>query len=307
MTETAADARPIERSFRVDRSIDALATISLLWLGPTDPQMRVTDGAVLRATRTDAGPATVRLQVARTDVHATAWGPGAELALESVPGLIGVLDDPAPLVPRHAVVAELVRRAPGLRMTRTGRVLEALVPSILGQKVTGPEQRREHAALIRRFGEAAPGPFGLMLPPRPESLATLPYWAFHPLGIERRRADAIRAASAVAPRLEAIRVLTPDEAMRRLRSLPGIGPWTAAETMRLALGDPDAVSVGDYHLPQLICSTLAGEPDGDDRRMLELLEPYRGQRARVALLIERGAMWGKRRAPRARIRSIATI
>ena len=135
----------------------------------------------------------------------------------------------------------------------------------------------------------------------------MPYWAFHPLGVERRRADAIRAAAAVAPALERIRDLPSDEGRRRLLSVPGIGPWTAAETMRLALGDPDAVSVGDFHLPRLVGWALASERYADDARMLELLEPYRGQRARVVLLLEHGGIRVERHGPRLAPRSIAAI
>jgi 3-methyladenine DNA glycosylase/8-oxoguanine DNA glycosylase len=159
--------------------------------------------------------------------------------------------------------------------------------------------------VLRRFGEPAPGPFDLTLPPAPQTLAQTPYWAFHTLGLERRRADTIRAAAAIAPRLEEIRTMSPDEARRRLQSVPGVGPWTAAETMRLALGDPDAVSVGDYNLPKQVCWVLANELDGDDARMLELLEPYAGQRARVVLLIERSGLRPARRAPRYAPRQIA--
>jgi 3-methyladenine DNA glycosylase/8-oxoguanine DNA glycosylase len=183
--------------------------------------------------------------------------------------------------------------------------MDALVVAILAQKITGEEARRAHQALLLRFGEPAPGPFGLRVPPPPEKLAQLPYWAFHTIGVERRRADVIRAAAAVAPQLELISGLSHDDGERRLRSLSGVGPWTAAETMRIALGDPDALSVGDYHLPHLVCRTLAGEERGTDERMLELLEPYRGQRARVALLIEHQVGIQPRRAPRRRLRSIA--
>lgn len=271
--------------------------------------MRFVDGTVLRATRTVDGPASLRISLRSSgmEVVASAWGPGAVAALDLVPGLVGALDDADALVPRHPLVANLVHRNPGLRLARGGSVMEALVPSILAQKVTGPEARGAHHALLRRYGEAAPGPHGLRLPPPPEKIARLPYWAFHPLGVERRRADTIRAAAAVAPQLEQIARIPAAKRGQALMSLPGIGPWTAAETLRLALGDPDAVSVGDYHLPRLICSALAGERDGDDARMLELLEPYRGQRARVALLIERGGLRQQRFAPRMRARSIAAI
>jgi 3-methyladenine DNA glycosylase/8-oxoguanine DNA glycosylase len=299
----------LEGLFPIANGAHPLATISLLWQGYGDPQMRFEAGGVQRATHTVDGPASlhIRLSASRSEVIAAAWGPGAAAALELVPGLVGALDDASALVPRHPLVAGLVRRLPGLRLTRGGSIMETLVPSILAQKVTGPEARGAHHALLRRFGEPAPGPHGLRLPPPPAKLAALPYWAYHEFGIERRRADTIRAAAAVAPQLEAIATRPAVERADVLMSLPGIGPWTSAETLRLALGDPDAVSVGDYHLPRLICSALAGERDGDDARMLELLEPYRGQRARVALLIERSGVRQQRFAPRMRARSIAGI
>nr|MBA2556990.1 DNA-3-methyladenine glycosylase 2 family protein [Chloroflexota bacterium] len=202
----------------------------------------------------------------------------------------------------HALLATLQRRLPGLRMTRTGAMLEALVPAVIEQKVTGVEARRAYRRLVRAFGAPAPGPGDLLLPPEPSVLARLPYHAFHPLGLERRRAETIRAACAVAPALEQMLRLTPDQARRRLGLLPGVGPWTAAEATRTAMGDPDAVSVGDYHVPNLVCWALAGEPRGSDARMLELLEPYRGQRGRVVRLLElsgiRPPRYGPRQPPR---------
>jgi 3-methyladenine DNA glycosylase/8-oxoguanine DNA glycosylase len=296
---------PLEQVFTLANGANPLVTMSDLRLGPGDPQMRIAGSEVQRAMRTSAGLATLRMRVQHRSVAVTAWGPGAAAALELVPGLVGALDDATALEPRHALIAELARTNPGLRLTRSGSVMDALVVSILGQKITGEEQRRSWSDLLRRHGEPAPGPFGLRVLPPPEKLARLPYWVFHPLGVERRRADTIRAAAAVAPQLERIRGLSHEEGMRRLTSLPGIGAWTAAETMRLALGDPDAVSVGDYHLPHLVCWALAREARGTDERMLELLEPYRGQRGRVALLIEHGGLQQPRRAPRMRLRSIA--
>jgi 3-methyladenine DNA glycosylase/8-oxoguanine DNA glycosylase len=298
---------PQEHRFHLDGGADPMLTMPVLWQGLSDPQMRFENGAVLRATRTAAGPASLHIRVVGKEVVVRAWGPGAADALAAAPGMVGNTDDPSLLVPRHNLIAELARRLPGLRLARGGRVIEALVPSILGQKVTSLEARRAHRALLARYGEPAPGPLRLTLPPPPELLARLPYWAFHPLGIERRRAEVIRAAAAVAPRLEEIARLSPDTGMRRLMALPGVGPWTAAETMRLALADPDAVSVGDYHLPGLICWALASERGGTDERMLELLEPYRGQRGRVALLVEHGGLQRTRRGPRMAPRSIAAI
>jgi len=287
---------------------DPLLTMAPLWQGPRDPQMHVGRGTISRATRTSTGPASLELRVAGRHVEARAWGPGAGELLARLPGLIGDLDDPAPLRPRHQVVAQLIHRLPGLRMTRGVPLLEALMPAIVSQKVTGREAHRSLAALTARYGESAPGPLGLMLPPSAEILARLPYWAFHSLGIERRRADALRAAATAAPMLERSIEASPQRGFAALTSVPGIGPWTAAETIRLVRGDPDALSMGDYNLPRLVCSVLGGGTGPtDDRRMLEVLEPYRGQRARVVLLIETGGFRLPRRAPRFAARSIATI
>ena len=297
----------VERRFTLETGTDPALSTGALWWGPGDPQMKLGPTGMVRAMRLASGPATLELAWHGKRVAARAWGDGAGEALDLVPGLVGELDEAPPLGAHHPVIADLARRLPGLRLTRGAPVIEMLINSIIGQKVTGLEARRSQRMLFARLGEPAPGPHGLRLLPPPETLARTPYWAFHPLGLERRRADTIRAAAAIAPRLEQIRAMTPEDARRRLESVPGVGPWTAAETMRLALGDPDAISVGDYNLPRQVCWVLAGEPAGDDARMLELLAPYAGQRARVVLLIERSGLRPARRAPRYAPRQIARM
>jgi 3-methyladenine DNA glycosylase/8-oxoguanine DNA glycosylase len=277
--------------------------------GHRDPTLRLLADGALLALRTPDGPATLRLSASpRAEaLRADAWGRGADWALAHAPGFIGAEDEPERLVTAHPLVAELARRHPGVRLGRSSRVWEALLPAILEQKVTGDEARRAFAGIVRRYGEVAPGPLPpdgrrLFVPPPPETLAGLPYHAFHPFGVERRRADTIRRAAAVVGRLERLVERPFAEAEARLRAIPGVGAWTAAEVAVRAWGDPDAVSVGDFHVPNLVAWTLAGEPRGDDARMLELLEPFRGQRARVVRLLEisgiRPPAFGPRLAPR---------
>lgn len=297
----------MERRFTLWTGTDPGLSAGALWWGPGDPQMQLGPGRLARAMRLASGPATLEITWQGDQLVARAWGEGASEALELAPGLVGEHDDAPVLVAHHQIVGELARRMPGLRLTRGVPVLEVLVNSIIGQKVTGLEARRSQRMLLARLGEPAPGPHRLRLLPPPQKLSRIPYWAFHELGLERRRADTIRAAAAVAHRLEEIRHMSSDDGRRRLETVPGVGPWTAAETMRLALGDPDAVSVGDFHLPRLVCWVLAGERDGDDARMLELLAPYAGQRARVVLLIERSGLRPARRAPRYSPRQIARM
>ncbi len=286
--------------------LDLIRTLAPLRHGHRDPTIRLGGGDAWLAFRTPTGAAALRLvQESETTILATAWGDGGDMAVDSVPMLVGERDEPERLVARHSVVRELQRRHDGLRLPATRRVFDALLPSILEQKVTGTEAFRSYAALLRTHGQRAPGPTDLRLPPTPEQLATLPYWAFHPLGVERRRAEVVRHAARRAAWLDASR--DADEARRRLLSLPGVGAWTAAEVLRSAFGDPDAVSVGDFHIPSSVAWALAGEPRGTDERMLELLEPYVGQRGRVQRLLEVGGIRAPRYGPRLTPRSIATI
>jgi 3-methyladenine DNA glycosylase/8-oxoguanine DNA glycosylase len=275
--------------------------------------MRLLPGGALRATRTHGGPATLELHQVGNRIEAEAWGPGAEAALDAVPSLIGLEDDRAGFAPgHHPLIRDLARRHRGIRIGRSGAVLEALVPAVLEQKVTGTEAWRGFRGLVWRWGERAPGPHGLgprglRLQPTAAAIEAIPYHALHPLGIERRRADLVRRVASHAIRLEEIVRLPREAAEARLRAVPGIGPWTAAEVMLRALGDADAVSVGDFHLPNVVAYALAGETRGTDARMLELLEPWRGHRARVIRLLELSGVRPPAFGPRYAPRSIATI
>ena len=300
------------RELRLDGPVDVRLALRPLLRGNGDPTMRFErDGSIRRATRTAAGPATLLIRPFRDRVEAWAWGPGAEMVLDGLGALIGLEDDPGALTPRDPLVRELARRMPGVRLGRTGAVMEALVPAVLEQKVTGTEAWRGYRGLVRVYGEPAPGPGDLRLAPDARTIAALPYHAFHPLGVERRRADTVRRAAANAARLEATVATFASGAAATahatLRSIPGVGPWTAAEVALRAFGDPDAVSVGDFHLKHLVSFALAGEPRGTDERMLELLEPYAGQRGRVVRLLELSGMSPPRYGPRMPIRRIEAL
>jgi 3-methyladenine DNA glycosylase/8-oxoguanine DNA glycosylase len=279
-------------------------TLAPLRQGGTDLTGRHTaDGSTWRATRTPAGPGTGRYRprpgTATVDVEA--WGPGAQWLVEHAPQLLGVHDrvDGWPdLAARHPVLRRLARDHAGFRLGRSLAVYEALVPTILAQKVTGKEAKRSWRALVRRWGEPAPGPLPLVLPPPPDVLAGVGYQELHPLGVERKRAEAIRAVARHAGRLEEIVDLSRAEAARRLLAVPGIGAWTAAEVALIALGDSDAVSVGDFHIPTVVCFALAGERAGTDERMLELLAPFAPHRGRAIRLVESARLGPDRRGPR---------
>lgn len=297
------------RRIRSARPLDLRRTLWPVRRGGADPCLRLGPGGIWRATRTPEGPATEHLVLERDgSVLVETWGPGAEWLAERAPALIGELDDDAGFRPVHALLRELRRLHPGLRIGRSEAVFEAAAGTILEQKVQGADAWRSWRTLVRAVGEPAPGPMpGLFTPPAADRLAAMPYPAFHAHGVERRRADTVRRAAAHARRLEETVHIPLDLARGRLCALPGMGPWSAAEIAMVALGDADAVSVGDYHLPHVVSWALAGEPRGTDERMLELLEPYRGHRARVLRLLLTAGVAPPRRGPRLPLRDLARM
>jgi 3-methyladenine DNA glycosylase/8-oxoguanine DNA glycosylase len=296
-----------QTSLRIPYPLDLRLTFGPLWRGRGDPTMRIEGDEMRRATRTPEGPVALHLQLRSGYVEASAWGAGAEWILDRLPDLVGVRDDPSRLQAAHPRVRDLQRRLPGMRIGKTGAVVEALIPAVCEQKVTNREAWRAFRALVLGFSEPAPGPTSIWLPADPAVLAAQPYYSFHPCGIERRKAGVLRLACSQATRLEELSSLRPGEAARVLTSIPGVGVWTAAEVTGRALGDADAVPVGDFHLPHLVSWALEGRPRGDDTRMLDLLEPYRGQRGRVLRLLEAGVSRPPRRGPRMPQRFIERI
>jgi 3-methyladenine DNA glycosylase/8-oxoguanine DNA glycosylase len=295
------------RTLRPTRPLDLARTLRPVRRGGIDPCMRLWADECWRATRTPDGAATLHLRRIGGEIHAEAWGPGAGWALEAAPELLGLHDDDTGFEPGIPLLHDLARRFPGLRIGRTKAVAEALAPTIIEQKVTGSDARNAWTWLVRRLGEPAPGPLPLLLPPSPATLAATPSWVFHRANIERRRADTIVRTMARSRRLEETSAMPMADAYQRLQAFPGIGPWSAAEVAAVALGDPDAVSVGDYHLKNQVSWALAGEARGTDERMVELLEPWRGHRARVLRLLGAGGIHAPRRGARMPNRSIVRL
>jgi len=276
--------------------------LSILRRGGGDPTFCTDDDAtVWRGIRTPEGVATLRLRQHHDGVvHASAWGSGADWALDSVPAMLGASDDPSGFVAHHPAVADMHRRHVHWRIARTGLVMEALVPGIIEQKVTGQEAFAGFRMLVHRFGEQAPGPGAerrLWVQPSPETIRTIPSWDWLRMRIDPARSRAVVGAARVASSLERTIGLSGDAVDHRLRSLPGVGVWTSAEVRFRAHGDADAVSFGDYHVARNVGWAITGAVVDDDG-LADLLEPYRPHRYRVQRLVELSGAHRPRRGPR---------
>lgn len=272
---------------------------TLLFALPKSTRLaRVGDHECSFAHRTTSGAATVVVRRSQDKLLATVVGPGAEQAVESLPETLGLNDDPSVFTAGKGVMGDLHRRHRGLRLGHTGRIFDAVLPVVIGQRVTTDEANASYRRLVVATAEPAPGDHGLFLPPRPERLASMSYEDLHPFGLERRRAQMIIELARRARRLEEIVEMKRDDAMRRLGAIKGVGPWTTALVMATAWGDRDAVPTGDFHLPNTVAWVLANEPRATDERMLELLEPFRPLRRRAYLLIKLSGIHAPRFGPR---------
>jgi 3-methyladenine DNA glycosylase/8-oxoguanine DNA glycosylase len=285
---------PLVREWRPDWPCPVAQVLGTHRRGAGDPTFRRTSqGATWRGIRTPEGTATLKIEPLDSAgvVTATAWGSGAGWVLDSVPRMLGAYDDPTGFEPPEPL-RDAWRRNRNWRISASGLVMESLVPTIIEQKVTGMEAFAGFRQLVHRFGERAPGPpsepdpvVRLWIQPSPEELRQIPSWEWLRLHVDGGRSRPVQVVARVASSLERAGKESPEEFDRRLRTLPGIGVWTSAEVRSRALGDPDAVSFGDYHIARNVGYALTGAPV-DDEEMAVLLEPWAGHRHRVQRLVE---------------------
>ncbi len=313
---TVALMPAVQQAALAERTIDVGATLGWFRHGASDPTTwlrrfgRGAGGEFVRASLTPDGPGTARLRWSGrlgrdlTGLDVETWGAGGDWLRGRVPSMVGADDPGAPELeeaPDH-VVARSAREHRSRRIGSSGDLYHELLPTIIEQRITTGEAKRQWAGVCTDLGAVAPGPFaGLRLPPDPEVLARQPSWWFHPRGVERKRAEPLILIARHASKLRAWSQLPPAAAAERLRPLRGIGRWTIGSVLGPALGDPDAVPVGDFHIKHMVGWALAGEPRATDDRMLELLEPYAGQRGRVVALIKLAGLGAPKYGPRRRV------
>ena len=271
---------------------DLHATMSQQVLGHYDPTGRRTHGSFQKVQLDEDGrPLVWRFDETERGVRVRAGGSEAGRALSAFLAQLPLADGWGEFRPEDALLQRLVTLYGGLRLFRVPWAFDIAAGVVLQQRVRWSVAYNDFRRVACRWGTPTHGGMAF---PTARQLARVPTAAIEALNIDPRRA---RALSVLARREAAHPFLLYERDIGRMRQrllqLPGIGPWTANMVAGYAGGDPDAVPTGDLHLPSLVTSALAGEPEGTDERMLELLEPYRGHRFRVIRLLS----WGARRAP----------
>jgi endonuclease III len=261
-----------------------------------------------RATLTPCGPGSIAIDITPDgECHARAWGPGADWLRDRVPRLTARVTEFRPIDPRHQALSRALRQVGQLHLPASDTPYHEVLPAVLGQRITAAEALRQWSLLCERYGEPAPGPLHLQLPPTPTRLQRVPSWEFHRLGIEQQRARSLLTAARHARYIDDTRQLDGAGARDALMRLPGIGVWTAAVTIGVSHGDPDALPVGDFHVKNTVAWALNGQARGSDDEMLRTLEPYAGQRWQVVRTLELAGLGAPRFGARRPILDVARL
>jgi AraC family transcriptional regulator, regulatory protein of adaptative response / DNA-3-methyladenine glycosylase II len=171
------------------------------------------------------------------------------LVIRRVRALLDLDADPAAI---NAVLHGAFPQGDGLRVPGAMEGYELAVRAVLGQQITVAAARTLAQRLVDRFGEPVETPFPELtrLFPAPAVLAGAGGDALGQLGIVKQRQAAIVAlAMAVAERRVVLGASADVHAtVATLKTLPGIGDWTAQYIAMRALRWPDAFPAGDVAL-----------------------------------------------------------
>ncbi len=175
-------------------------------------------------------------------------------------------------------------REPGIRVPGAFDGFETAVRVILGQQVSLQGARTLAGRLIEAQGDPVetPWPEITRIFPSPTRIAALDASALSGLGIIGFRIRAILglASAVVQGRITLAPCPDPTPEMDALRSIPGIGEWTAQAIAMRALSWPDAFPHTDYGIQKAL-------NEKSPRRILEIAESWRPWRAYAAMALWR--------------------
>ncbi|MDX6647929.1 MAG: hypothetical protein QOK40_3656 [Miltoncostaeaceae bacterium] len=191
-----------------------------------------------------------------------------------------------PAVGAHdPVVARAMAAAPGLRPVLFHTPYEAAVWAILSQRTAMAQAASVRHRLGERFGQRLVlAGRELQAFPLPEELLAAPELP----GVPAVKAAWLRgiAEAALEGRLDAdrLRALQPDEARAELRTIAGIGPFSADLILLRGCGTTDVLSQHEPRLRRIVAASYGIDPD-DDEALVAVAEGWRPYRTWVSVLL----------------------
>ncbi len=178
-------------------------------------------------------------------------------------------------------LAPLILQRPGLRIPGAWDGFELAMRAVLGQQITVLGAIRLAGRLVEAYGERLATPQGNLTHvfPLPRALARAHLAS---LGMPANRAATLSAVASAAladPDLLGAH-LSLDEAIRRLRSIRGVGEWTAQYIALRQLREPDAFPAADIGLQRALADGGGRRPNAEE--LLSIAEKWRPWRAYAA-------------------------
>ncbi|CUI18050.1 putative DNA-3-methyladenine glycosidase II [Candidatus Protochlamydia naegleriophila] len=195
--------------------------------------------------------------------------------LSVLPALLGRLrnlfdlsarpDSIATQLGQDPLLAEALTKNPGLRVPGAFDGFELAVRAVLGQQITVKAATTFGGRVVKAFGECIETPYPELyrLAPTPQRMASLRVEELTALGIIQARAKTIitLAEEMASNRLKIEAGLHPEETIKQLIALPGIGKWTAHYIAMRALRWPDAFPKEDIVLRKKLGGVSASQAE----------------------------------------------
>jgi DNA-3-methyladenine glycosylase II len=270
---------PVRSPYRLDLTADALRR-----LAANVVDVVAQDGVYRRALRDASGTNLVEVsQAGARSLDVRIAGPRAARRLPAVENMLGTqigLDEWYRRVRPHPWLAFLARELRGLKPPRYPSLWEALAHSIVFQQIS----IHAAASIMRRVIETIGEPIahaGAVYYPFPQAHellaatdANLRAAGLSANKIAHLRSAAVMVASGALTDAE-IESLQSAQALERLRSVRGIGPWSAAVVLLRGFGRLDVFPMKDSGVARSL-RLLSGNPVLNAHDLLESLGPTRG-------------------------------
>lgn len=247
-----------------------------------DGVLRRRDGALARLLHVGEEPVCVRVWASGGAVRLRAEGrsqAGAATAIERMRFALGTDHDLRPFLRafrRDRLLGPLVRRRPWVRPRRRPEPFEALAWAVCEQLIESTRAAEIERRLVYRHGPASG--CGLRDVPSAATISSLAPAEIEACGLAGRRSiTLVKAAREVAAGRADLR--EHETAWRRLRTIPGIGPWTLESLALHGQGRDDQIPAGDVAYLKLVggLARLGRRATVDEvRDFFAPYEPYAG-------------------------------